>query len=146
MYTVTSSHLERALTTDAHTQWSHQEILYAHLSNLPQAWSTVYTVSRADFPVLGWISTGIHLQLSWTVTDQSSFNIEVTSLQYQANASSTALSTISCTIWCNHLESVEPIYIQGLCLTGSSHSRTLICDASYSCVCSGVVVIIFFFQ
>ena len=146
MYTVTSSHFERAFTTDAHTQWSHPEILYAHLSNFPQAWRTVYTVSRADFPVFGWISTGIPLQLSWTVTDPSSLRIEVTSLQYHANASSTALSTISCTMWCKPLESVEPIYIQGLCLTGSSHSKTLICDASYSWVCSGVVVIFSFFQ
>jgi hypothetical protein len=31
------------------------------------------------------------------------------------------------------LASVEPIYIPGLILTGSSHSRTTICEASYSC-------------
>ena len=31
------------------------------------------------------------------------------------------------------MTSVVPIYIHGLCLTGSSHSSTLICDASYAC-------------
>jgi hypothetical protein len=36
--------------------------------------------------------------------------------------------------------SVEPIYIHGLNLTGSSPSRTLICDASYSCTFFGSAI------
>ena len=52
-------------------------------------------------------------------------------------------STTSWIIWCSPLLSVLPIYIPGLCLTGSNHSKTLICEASYSCVVSGVVIVFF---
>ena len=48
------------------------------------------------------------------------------SSQYPAKASSTALSTISQTRWCNPFSPVVPIYIPGLLRTASSPSNTWI--------------------
>ncbi len=131
--TTTSNRSANAFTTDAPTPCKPHDILYADFSNLPPAWSIVNTISNADFPVLGCLSTGIHLPLSCTVTVPSACMMVVICVQCPASASSTALSTISWIVWCKPLMSVVPMYIPGLCLTGSNPSKTLICEASYCC-------------
>ncbi len=49
-----------------------------------------------------------------------------------ASASSTELSTSSCTRWCSPRSPVEPMYMPGRLRTASSPSRTVIAWASYA--------------
>ena len=118
--------------TDAPTPCKPPEILYAPPPNFPPAWSLVMVSSSAETPVFFCFSTGIPRPLSLTVAEPSLLRVTQTVLQTPAKLSSTELSTISLRHSWSPLLSVEPIYIPGLFLTGSSPSRTWICSAVYA--------------
>ena len=82
--------------------------------------------SAAETPSSGWMSTGMPRPLSVTVTDSPGCTITWISSQYPARASSMALSTSSCTMWCSPVpSSVSPMYIPGRFLTASRPRSTL---------------------
>ena len=121
--------LESAFTHDTPTPWSPPETLYESLLNLPPAWRTVITTSKADFPSFSWRSTGIPRPSSVTVIELSSFIITSILLQCPARASSIELSTTSYTKWWSPFSLISPIYIAGLFRTASNPSRTCILSA-----------------
>ena len=126
LVTVTSQYSDNALTTEAPTPWRPPDTLYPPPPNFPPACNTVIITSTVDFPILGWIPTGIPLPSSITVIELSSFIETSIFLQNPANASSILLSTISYTKWWSPLELVLPMYIPGLFLTASKPSKTWI--------------------
>ena len=129
--TVTSSFVDKALTTEAPTPCKPPETLYPPPPNLPPAWRTVKTVSSAGRPVFSWISTGIPRPSSWTVTLPSSLIVTSILVAKPASRSSILLSIISHTKWCNPWELVEPIYIPGRLRTASRPPKTWIWLALY---------------
>ena len=69
---VTSSHSDKAFTTDAPTPCNPPDTLYPPPPNLPPACKIVKTTSTAGKPALWLIPTGIPLPLSITVIELSS--------------------------------------------------------------------------
>src|SRR4030066_188755 len=81
------------------------------------------------------MSVGMPRPLSVTLIELSGWMVTDISLQYPANASSTALSTASNTIWCRPLPSlVSPIYMPGRFLTASKPLSTLMFVELYSLI------------
>jgi hypothetical protein len=75
----------------------------------------------------------------WTAPKNDEQNSSKGRRRYRLHTSSTELSITSKTKWCNPRWPVDPMYIPGLFLTGSSPSNTVIACASYSLFRTAVV-------
>src|SRR4029077_12865573 len=105
----TRIHSDRALTTLTPTPCRPPETLYPPPPNLPPAWRTVWTTSRASLPV-EWRPTGTPRPSSTTSALPSVLIVTVMRWAWPAMASSIELSTTSQTRWWRPRTSVEPMY------------------------------------
>ena len=98
--------------------------------NFPPACRRVRISSTPLTFSFGWMSTGIPRPSSSTETEPSLCRVTPMSAQCPDSASSTLLSTTSCTRWFGFRVSV---YMPGRRRTGSSPFRTSMSDAVYDC-------------